>query len=163
MTEPTLPRTVTRFWAQVLPFEIAARELRVAPSIVRQASDAQGRIAFGDAVAAAVAFYTAKIDPAALDAALTPIRRGPKPGQYGTPPERLRLRRDAACAAQHLATEIEVQICRLADVARAQAPAQPVDARLVTRLARELDRLAAALAKRNTRAVRGLGPKEVKT
>lgn len=160
MTDAPLPRAVARLWAQSLTFETAAKELRVAPSIIRQASGADGRIVFGDAVAAVVTFYTAKIDPAALDAALRPTRRGPPPGKYGPPPERLRLRRDAACAAQHLATEIEAQTRRLAAVARAQAPAQPVDARQAASIARKIDGLAAALAKRNARAIRGLGPKE---
>ena len=78
-----LPRNVTRLMAQVLPFEIAARELRVAPSIVREASGADGRIAFGDAVAAVVAYHKGRIagGDAAIDAALTPTRRGPRAAQ----------------------------------------------------------------------------------
>ncbi|KQB17103.1 hypothetical protein AP071_00205 [Rhodobacter capsulatus] len=148
--------------AQVMPFEIAARELRAPASVIRQASGANGRIAFSDAVAAAVTFYRAKISDDAFERALRPTRPGPRPGQYGPPPERLRLRRDAACAAQHLATEIEAQTHRLSAVARAQAPEGPADARRVARLGQDLEGLAAALAKRNSRALRGLGPKEIK-
>ena len=160
MTDPAIPRAVARIWAQSLTFETAARELRVAPSIVREAADADGRITYGDAVAAAVTFYRAKISDDAFERALRPTRPGPRPGQYGPPPERLRLRRDAACAAQILVDEIEAQTRRLSAVARAQAPEGPADARRAARLADELDRLSVALGRRNARAVKGLGPKE---
>lgn len=162
MTDATFPRSVARLMAQVLTFEHAARELRVAPSIVRQASDAQGRIVFSDAVAAAIAFYTAKIDPKALDAALTPTRPGPPPGLYGTPLHLRRLRTDAARAVAPLVEVIDRRVARIAAIARTEAPEGPADARRAARLAQDLDRLAAALAKRNARAVRGLGPKEPK-
>lgn len=162
MNEPDLPRVVTRFMAQSLPYETAAKELRVAPSIIREASDADGRIAFRDAVAAVIAFYTAKIDPDALNAALTPTRRGPRPGLYGTPLHLRRLRADAVKAAAPLVAEIDRRLARIAAIARAQAPEGRADARSVARLAGELDKLATALDKRNTRAVKGLGPKEVK-
>ncbi len=122
-----------------------------------------GRIAFRDAVAAAVAFFTAKIDPAALDAALTPTRRGPRPGLYGTPLRLRRLRTDAARAAAPLVAEIDRRLARIAAIARAQASEGPADARRVARLGHALDRLAASLAKRNARALRGLGPKEPTT
>lgn len=128
-----------------------------------KASGADGRIAFGDALAAAVDFFRSKIDTAALDAALTPTRRGPRPGLYGTPLHLRRLRTDAARAAAPLVAEIDRRMARLADVARAQAPAQPVDARRAARLADELDRLSVALGRRNARAVKGLGPKEPTT
>ena len=160
MIDTTTPRSVARLWAQSLPYETAAKELRVAPSLIRQASGADGRIVFSDAVAAAVTFYRAKISDDAFERALRPTRPGPRPGQYGPPPERLRLRRDAACAAQILVDEIEAQTRRLSAVARAQAPEGPADARRAARLADELDRLSVALGRRNARAVKGLGPKE---
>jgi len=146
--------------AQELPFEVAARELRGPASVIRQAAGAHGRIVFGDAFAAAVNFYMAKIEPKALEAVLTPTRRGPRPGQYGTPLRLRRLRTDAAHAAQILVDVIDKRMARLVALSHAQAPDQPADARRIARLADELDRLAAALAKRNAGAIRGLAPKE---
>jgi len=157
-----LPRTVARLWAQSLPYETAARELRAPASVIRQASGTDGRIVFGDAAAAVFAFYRGKIADDAFEAALRPARRGPPPGLRGTPLHLRRLRTDAARAAQGLVDVIDRRLSRLATLARTQAPAQPADARLVARQADQLDRLAAALAKRNTRAVKGLGPKEPK-
>ncbi|PYF12985.1 hypothetical protein C8J30_101370 [Rhodobacter viridis] len=156
------PRIVARLWAQSLPYETAARELRLAPSIIREASDADGRITYGDAVAAAVNFYTAKIDPKALEAALRPARRGPPPGLRGTPLRLRRLRTQAVKAAAPMVELIDRRLSRLAAVAAAQAADGPADARRIARQAGAFEALAAALAKRNTRAVKGLGPKEVK-
>lgn len=160
MTDPAIPRAVARIWAQSLTFETAARELRVAPAIVREASDADGRITYGDAFAAAVAFHRAKIDPEALDAALRPARRGLPPGLYGTPLHLRRLRTDAARAAQGLVDVIDRRLARLAAVAAAQTPDGSDDARRIARLTGDFEALAAALHKRNARAVRGLAPKE---
>ena len=165
MTDAPLPRSVARLMAQVLPYEHAARELRVAPSLIRQASGADGRIAFRDAVAAVVAYYAGKIagGETAIAAALTPTRRGPRPGVYGTPLALRRLRTDAARAAAPLVEVIDRRMARLVALAHAQAPDQPAEARRAASIAREIDKLAAALAKRNARALRGLGPKEKTT
>lgn len=162
MNDPAIPRAVARLWAQSLPYEAAARELRVAPAIVREASGADGRITYGDAFAAAVTFYTAKIDPKAFEAALRPARRGPPPGLRGTPLRLRRLRTQAVKAAAPMVELIDRRLSRLATLARTQAPDSPADARRIARQADQLDRLAAALAKRNAGAIRGLGPKEPK-
>ncbi|ETD00536.1 hypothetical protein [Rhodobacter capsulatus] len=159
-----LPRAVARLMAQELPFEVAARELRAPASVIRQAAGADGRIVFSDAVNEAITYYKGRIagGDAAIDAALRPTRRGPPPGLRGTPLYLRRLRRDAARAAQILVDVIDKRLARLVALSHAQAPDQPDEARRIARLAVELDQLAAALAKRNARAARGLGPKEVK-
>ena len=149
-------------WSQVLTFEVAARELRAPASVIREASGADGKITYGEAFAAAIDFYRAKISDDAFERALRPTRPGPRPGQYGPPPERLRLRRDAARAAAPLVAEIDRRLARIAAIAHAQAPAQADDASRAASIARKIDGLAVALAKRNARALRGLGPKEVK-
>lgn len=73
------------------------------------------------------------------------------------------MRTDAARAAAPLVDQIDRRMARLVALAHAQAPDQPAEAKRAASIARKIDGLAAALAKRNARALRGLGPKEVKT